>query len=89
MEDTGTCPYCRKDFTVTRYGLGIRCPYCRRKVNIFPDPKICVYTQSGVYAIGMAQSADAPPMPEISRASKQGVKGFLRYALMLIRFRLW
>jgi len=38
-EDTGTCPYCDKEFPVEQYGTQLSCPHCKGKVDIFPDPE--------------------------------------------------
>ena len=37
--DKGTCPHCKKEFTITAYGYRIPCPYCKKPINIYPDPK--------------------------------------------------
>lgn len=46
-----TCLYCRRQFTVERYGRRIPCPHCRRLLDIFPDPDIYIQADGRLYQI--------------------------------------
>ena len=47
MEDTGICPYCKKEFAVFQYGYGLTCPKCKKHIDIFPDADLWIETKWG------------------------------------------
>ena len=47
MEDTGICPYCKKEFAVFQYGYGLTCPKCKKHIDIFPDTDLWIETKWG------------------------------------------
>jgi len=51
MSDTGICEHCNEEFTVTKYGFGLRCPLCKGKIDVFPDDEIFVTLPFGVVGI--------------------------------------
>ena len=54
MQDSGTCPYCRKVFEVTAdmYGFGVPCPLCGENIDILAEPKHYIDTPFGALPIG-------------------------------------
>lgn len=75
MKDTGTCPYCKKDFEVTQYGWGIRCPRCRRRVNIFPDPQVFIHTSVGICGVSLAKPETLSKVVEVNSWCRDLLKG--------------
>jgi len=51
MEDTGICPYCKKEFAVLQYGYGLTCPKCKKHIDVFPDTDLWVETKWGKIAV--------------------------------------
>ena len=48
-----TCPYCKKEFEVKRYGRNIPCPYCKGMLNIVPDPDIFFHINGAVIGVAI------------------------------------
>ena len=51
MADTGTCPHCDEQFTVTAYGRGLSCPSCGGRIDVTPDPEIWLDTPIGTIGV--------------------------------------
>lgn len=49
-QDKGTCPFCGKEFVVTKYGFKIPCPKCKGRIDIFPDMNY-IETKFGILGI--------------------------------------